>query len=188
MHRSRAVTIVASFLVAAAAVAAVGGGGGIAAVADGVTGAGETVVAERVSERRVERAIHDRVNELRAARGVAPLGYANRTAAAARNHSTSMAAAGALSHSDLNEQYPCREVGENVAYTYAARDIQTANGTVNHYSNETAIADGIVRQWMHSEPHRETLLDPAYSGQGIGVASNWSDDGQRVYATQALCG
>jgi uncharacterized protein YkwD len=52
----------------------------------------------------------------------------------------------------------------------------------------SAIAHGLVRQWMRSPEHRENLLDRSFSGEGIGIAINDSADGQRVYATQALCG
>jgi uncharacterized protein YkwD len=41
---------------------------------------------------------------------------------------------------------------------------------------------------LRSPPHRENLLDPRFSGEGIGVAIGDSDEGRRVYATQALCG
>lgn len=142
-----------------------------------------------VNTTAVERQIHAEINAERRARGLEPLAYRDGTAARAGEHTTWMAQAGELSHANLDHQYRCKPAGENIAYTYVAQDIVTDDGRgVNHHGNETSIAKGIVRQWMHSEPHRENLLDPRFSGEGIGVAIGDSEDGRRVYATQALCG
>jgi uncharacterized protein YkwD len=137
----------------------------------------------------VEREIHAQINAERRARGLAPLAYRERTAASAGEHSTWMASSGQLEHANLAAQYRCEPAGENIAYTYASEDIVTDDGdTVNYYGNETEIARGLVRQWMHSPEHRENLLDPRFSAEGIGVAVGEGEEGRRVYATQALCG
>lgn len=142
-----------------------------------------------VNTTEVERAMHAEINAERRARGLAPLAYRADTAASAGEHAAWMADTQQLEHANLDQQYVCEPAGENVAYTYVARDILTEdNQSVNHGGNETAIAKGIVRQWMHSEPHRENLLDPRFTGEGIGVAVGEGDEGRRVYATQALCG
>jgi uncharacterized protein YkwD len=142
-----------------------------------------------VNTTEVEREIHAQINAERRARGLAPLAYRERTAASAGEHSTWMASSGQLEHANLAAQYRCEPAGENIAYTYASEDIVTDDGvTVNYYGNETEIARGLVRQWMHSPEHRENLLDPRFSGEGIGVAIGEGDEGRRVYATQALCG
>jgi uncharacterized protein YkwD len=141
-----------------------------------------------VNTSEVERQIHAQINAERRARGLEPLAYRERTAASARDHTTWMARAGQLSHANLDQQYRCEPAGENIAYTYASADIRTVDGdTVNHYGNETAIARGLVRQWMNSPPHRENLLDARFSAEGIGVVVTETDEGERVYATQALC-
>jgi len=142
-----------------------------------------------VNTTEVEKQIHAEINAERRARGLEPLAYRDRTAASAADHSAWMADTEQLEHADVDRQYRCEPVGENVAYTYVAQDIVTDDGrAVYHGGNESSIAKGIVRQWMHSEPHRENLLDTRFSGEGIGVAIADSDDGRRVYATQALCG
>jgi uncharacterized protein YkwD len=46
-------------------------------------------------------------------------------------------------------------VGENLAWGWRGRDS----------------ARRIVRAWMHSPPHREVMLNPAFSEVGIGIAS-----------------
>jgi len=49
--------------------------------------------------------------------------------------------------------------------------------------DERALGHRIVREWMASPDHRETLLTPRFDRQGIGVRVA---DGQ-VYATQDFC-
>ena len=142
-----------------------------------------------VNTTEVERQIHAEINAERRARGLDPLAYRDGTAARAREHTAWMTQAGELSHSNLRHQYRCTPAGENVAYTYVAQDIVTEDGrAVNHHGNESSIAEGIVNQWLRSPPHRENLLDPRFTGEGIGVAIGDSDEGRRVYVTQALCG
>jgi len=142
-----------------------------------------------VNTTEVERQIHAEINAERRVRGLDPLAYRDGTAARAREHTAWMTQAGELSHSNLRHQYRCTPAGENVAYTYVAQDIVTEDGrAVNHHGNESSIAEGIVNQWLRSPPHRENLLDPRFTGEGIGVAIGDSDEGRRVYATQALCG
>lgn len=142
-----------------------------------------------VNTTEVERQIHAEINAERRARGLDPLAYRDGTTARAREHTAWMTQAGELSHSNLRHQYRCTPAGENVAYTYVAQDIVTEDGrAVNHHGNESSIAKGIVRQWMNSPQHRENLLDTRFSGEGIGIAIADSEDGRRVYATQALCG
>jgi uncharacterized protein YkwD len=142
-----------------------------------------------VNTTEVERQIHAEINAERRVRGLDPLAYRDGTAARAREHTAWMTQAGELSHSNLRHQYRCTPAGENVAYTYVAQDIVTEDGrAVNHHGNESSIAEGIVNQWLRSPPHRENLLDPRFSGEGIGVAVGEDDEGRRVYATQALCG
>lgn len=143
---------------------------------------------DAVNTTAVEREIHAQVNAERRARGLPPLSYRVRTAANAADHSSRMAQSGSLSHANLAAQYRCQPVGENIGYTYASEDIVTDGGDrVNYYGNETAIAAGIVRQWLNSPEHRENLVDPRFSGEGIGVAVADTAEGRRVYVTQALC-
>jgi len=132
--------------------------------------------------------MHERINEVRADHGLGRVGYADGLSSSAADHSGRMVDRGELFHSDLDAQYACGYTGENVAYTYASEEVTTENGTVNYYGNETAIAHGLVRQWMNSVQHRQNILDPRFTAEGIGVATADSDDGTRVYATQALCG
>lgn len=146
--------------------------------------------AERVDTAAIERAIHVRVNEIRANNGLSSLQADDRIAAKAREHSQVMAAEGNLFHGDIKGRYgdACGSMGENVAYTYAAQDIRTDwAGVVNHHGNETAIAHGLVDGWMHSDGHRQNILRPGWSREGIGIATADTSQGVRVYATQGFC-
>lgn len=193
-------TIARNALVAAAAVvvisATLGTGVGVVddatpTVAPDISTSGlvpEADGADGLNETAIERAVHQRINEARADHGLSKVGYSDRLSTSAREHSGRMADRGELDHSDLDAQYACGYTGENIAYTYASADIATENGTVNYYGNETEIAHGLVRQWMHSVQHRQNILDPKFSAEGIGIATAETTDGERVYATQALCG
>jgi uncharacterized protein YkwD len=193
-------TIARNVLVAAAAVVVVSAtlGTGIGAVdqatpsvsgnvsTSGVLPAGDA--DDGLNETAIERAVHQRINEVRADHGLSKVGYSDRLSTSAREHSGRMADRGELDHSDLDAQYACGYTGENIAYTYASADIATENGTVNYYGNETEIAHGLVRQWMNSVQHRQNILDPKFSAEGIGITTAQTPEGERVYATQALCG
>jgi len=135
----------------------------------------------------IRLAVHDRVNQVRVQSDSEPLNYRERTAENAQEHSEQMAASITLEHSGEN-QYLCRPLGENVAYTYAASNVETESGVVNYHGNETEIAHGIVSQWKNSETHRENLLDDDFAREGIGVATAEVEGRTRVYVTQALCG
>jgi uncharacterized protein YkwD len=195
-----ALSTYAFVIVAAVVVISVITGSGIAAVDTATPSVGGNVSAnelmpnvtassdDEINETKIEQVVHQRINEERTERGLNRLAYSEEVAGSAEEHSQWMATELKLNHSNIETQYRCDTVGENIAYTYASQDIDTESGTVNHYDNETRIARGLVRQWMNSPPHRENILRPGFTTEGIGVATNWSDDGQRVYATQALCG
>ncbi|RLM53159.1 CAP domain-containing protein [Halobellus sp. Atlit-31R] len=156
------------------------------AVDDAVANASETLNSS-VNETEVRYEVHKQVNEERSERGLPKLEYSEQTATAAEDHSDWMADELRLDHSG-NSQYSCRPVGENIAYTYVSQDIRTENGTVNHYGDEEEIASGLVRSWMNSEGHRKNILQSDFRSEGIGIAIVGTEDGDRVYATQALCG
>jgi uncharacterized protein YkwD len=76
---------------------------------------------------------------------------------------------------------------ENIAYTYADSNVQTESGLENYGNNETAIARGLVNQWMKSSGHRENILRSYWESEGIGVAIEDVNGETRVYATQNFC-
>ncbi|WP_340102301.1 CAP domain-containing protein [Salinibaculum salinum] len=160
-----------------------------------------------VNTTQVEQEIHARINDVRTERGLPPLQHDPALREIARGHSQDMAANEYFSHEapdgdnfeDRYQQagYDCRVStggnrystgGENIAYTYADSDINVDyGGTVNHNGNETKIAHGLVRGWLNSPGHRDTILQPYWENEGIGVALAEVDGNTRVYATQSFC-
>ena len=142
----------------------------------------------QVNTSEIATAVHAEINNARRANGVAPLTYDAALASTADDHTAWMADTQQLNHSE-RDTYACAYAGENIAYTYANGDVRVNDTTVvNLNNNETRIADRLVTGWLRSPPHRENILDPRFSAEGIGIATVAVDGRERVYATQALCG
>lgn len=151
---------------------------------------------------RVEKLVHEYVNERRAEHGLSKLDFDSDLREIARYHSKDMAGNDYFAHtspdgetwSDRYEKfgYTCRADagdgtyytgGENIAYTYYDRDVRTNSGTVR-YTNADELARGIVRGWMNSEGHRENILMDVWDDEGIGI---YVTSEGKVYATQNFC-
>ena len=101
-------------------------------------------------------------NEARAAAGVAPVVDDARLDAAASGHSADQAAHQTMSHTGSNGStcgqrltaagYSWRTWGENVA------------------AGQTSAAQ-VVQAWLNSPGHRVNMLNPAFTGIGVGVAA-----------------
>jgi uncharacterized protein YkwD len=155
----------------------------VVALAD--TGAEGLDRADRINTTQVARVVHAEVNAERRARGLPAYERRPGAATAAANHAGWLADTGRLKHQP--DRYTCGP-GANIAYTYANRDVKTGWGEVaNHHNNETAIGQYLVKQWLHSPPHREHLLSERYTGHGVGVAVGEINGSVRVYAAEAFC-
>jgi len=162
---------------------------------------GDTPLSE-LDRSRVERLVHDHINDQRAEHGLDTLAFDEDLREIARYHSSDMAENDYFSHespsgesrSDRYEKfdYDCRADagdgryytgGENIAYTYYDTDVTTDWGTVR-YTTADELAEGIVRGWMNSEGHRENILTAAWNNEGIGL--HVTSEG-KVYATQNFC-
>jgi uncharacterized protein YkwD len=134
-------------------------------------------------DERVERLVVSEVNDARADRGLAPLDANATLARVADAHSGDMAARGYVNHTAPN--------GSTVADRYDRFGLDCA-GSENIYFTpngelsvtERAFARRVVEEWIASPGHRETLLDPDFSRQGVGIAVG-TDGG--VYVTQNIC-
>jgi uncharacterized protein YkwD len=154
----------------------------------------------------IEREVHRYINKERSRRGLSTLSYDTGLQEIARYHSEDMATELYFAHespegetmSDRYDRfgYECRvEISgdryatgaENIAYTYADSNVQTESGLENYGNNETAIARGLVNQWMNSSGHRENILRSYWQSEGIGVAIEDVNGETRVYATQNFC-
>jgi uncharacterized protein YkwD len=107
-----------------------------------------------------ERELFDLTNQARAQAGMAPLQMDDGLTQAARAHAVEMASQQQLSHQFAGEPSLAQrlaanstlhldQAGENVAYAGSADQAQ--------------------QSLMHSPPHRENLLNPAYNVAGFGV-------------------
>jgi uncharacterized protein YkwD len=102
------------------------------------------------------------LNEIRHEHGLGRLQSSLALRGAAREHSSDMLARGYFRHDGPNERFDVRIrrylksplVGENIAW-----------GTGSYGS-----AEGIVRMWMHSPPHRHIILMGSMHRVGLGVA------------------
>lgn len=79
----------------------------------------------------------------------------------------------------------CTEYGENLAQTYYKNKIDVNYGSFDTYTTEEELAEGIVKQFMASDSHKENLLDSDWEKMGVGLGIN--DEG-RVYVAQEFCG
>ncbi|NHN59579.1 CAP domain-containing protein [Halorussus sp. JP-T4] len=161
----------------------------------------ETPLSE-LDRNRVERLVHEYINERRTDHGLGTLDFDTDLREIARYHSRDMAENDYFSHtspsgesrSDRYETfgYDCRAYitdtryytgGENIAYTYYDTDVRTDDGTI-HHDNADELAAGIVSQWMNSEGHRENILTAGWNKEGIGL---YITSEGKVYATQNFC-
>ncbi|WP_254525078.1 CAP domain-containing protein [Natrinema caseinilyticum] len=127
---------------------------------------------------KVEAAIHDEVNAVRAEEGLNQLAFDERVATVARGHSRDMAENDFFSHVTPDgetvrdrfeeEGLVCRSMAENILYQPAADDPVTA-------------AKACVESWMGSSGHRRNILDERWDSEGLGVVV---DESGRLYATQ----
>jgi uncharacterized protein YkwD len=164
------------------------------------------VVDGDLNRSEIEREVHRFINKERSGRGLSTLSYDTGLQEIARYHSEDMATELYFAHespegetmSDRYDRfgYECRvEISgdryatgaENIAYTYADSNVQTESRLENYGNNETAIARGLVNQWMNSSGHRENILRSYWQSEGIGVAIEEVNGETRVYATQNFC-
>jgi uncharacterized protein YkwD len=98
-------------------------------------------------------------NQERAARGLSQLHRDARLAHAAAGHAQAMAAHASISHQFAGEpELTQRGASAGVAFSEISENVAEAPSVVQ-----------IHEMWMHSEHHRENLLDPAIDAVGISV-------------------
>lgn len=160
----------------------------------------------------VERALHRRVNEVRAARGRRPLRWSDALRVLALRHSRDMARRGYFSHTspegtDVTDRarrmgLTCARptgdgrtvlgLGENLfmLYRYAGYQDTYRRGEPAParreymWRTEEEVVQTVVEGWMQSTGHRENLLRPHFETEGLGIVLTADD---RIYVTQAFC-
>jgi hypothetical protein len=102
-------------------------------------------------------------NSARTANGFKALSLNAKLDAAAQNSADDMAAKGYWSHNTPDGSPPWIWVSaQNYSYQKLGQNLATG------FSDELSTIDG----WMNSPPHRENLLDPAFTDVGFGYANN----------------
>ena len=130
----------------------------------------------------VETAIEERTDEERRAAGAGGTVHDSELAAVARAHSRDMRDRGFVNHTNPDGEDPADRLEAAGIDCAAGENIyQTPRGAVA--DSEAALADHVVRSWLDSPGHRETLLDGYFDRQGVGVAVG--EDA--LYVTQVFC-
>ncbi|GAB3360269.1 CAP domain-containing protein [Modestobacter lapidis] len=122
------------------------------------------------AEEQIARAVFDRVNDEREARGLAPVSWNDALAGVAREWSAEMAATGTFEHQDIGQVLRREELA---GFRAMGENIFRATGPVP--------AGTIHAGWMRSDSHRVNVLNPGWDRLGVGVVC--ADDGS-VWATQ----
>ena len=126
-------------------------------------------LSEDLDARGVEAQLEERTNEERSAAGIGPLDDDPDLAAVARAHSRDMLDRGFVNHTDPDGDGPNdRAVAAGIECPVGENIYQAPRGALA--TSERALADHVVRAWLDSPGHRETLLREGYSRQGAGVA------------------
>ena len=111
------------------------------------------------------------INHERASNGISPLTVDRRLTAAARKHSERMA-----QHSEVVHQLP----GEPPPQTRIADEKLPFSGTSENVGDTNRGVLVAHDGFMHSPPHRATILDPKYNAVGVGVVRV----GDMIYITE----
>jgi len=110
-----------------------------------------------------ERVVFNLLNDIRRDHKLPPFTFSAALRASAREHSSDMLARQYFEHNAPNETFDHRIrrhlnsslVGENIAW-----------GTGSY-----GTAEGIVKLWMHSPPHRHIILMGSLHRVGLGIAT-----------------
>jgi uncharacterized protein YkwD len=165
-----------------------------------------TVGAPALDPDALESRVHELINVQRQQNGLSSLSYDPFLADIARGHSWDMASRNFFEHVNPDGKsprdrgdvagYPCiRHMG---VYTYSgiAENLYQGNrygsyyatpdGVITSYNWNTPdqIAESAVTGWMNSPGHRENILTPHYSYEGIGIAFSADD---KIYITENFC-
>lgn len=167
---------------------------------------GETVYSGDdwvVSSNAVEDVILQELNQERRFYGLEAVGESKTISSVARAHSAHMAELSELFHvtpdgTDPLDRYhqvsdDCALYGETLAKNWVGESVDyrdrdgNVTGTVVHRSAES-VGEGIVRDWVTSEPHAATMFeeDQTRSWNLVGIGVVLTDDGA-VYATANFC-
>lgn len=152
---------------------------------------------------RLERLIHDFVNENRIENNIRELTHSQSLRVAAREYSETMnnmqlgenesyqvaSVQNRLDRYEKHNAFQCeRTTGngtENIVVTKYGQAVQQADGDRVVYSSLDRLAQGIIQNILNNESKRSNMMNPAYRYHGAGVSYNRSTS--TVYVTQSFC-
>jgi uncharacterized protein YkwD len=120
----------------------------------------------------VAQSIIDLTNHVRAENGAGPLTASPALMQAASLHSQDMARLDMMAH-DI-PGVPLASLADRAAYVHYSYQLLGENIAFNQ-----ADAASVVAAWMNSPPHRENMLNPAFTDIGVGIA--WDSRGEPYY-------
>ena len=116
------------------------------------------------SMRTLEAGVLTQINALRASHHLAPLRLSEKLGAAARQHSTEMAARGYFSHSSADGSHFDRRIARY--YSMGSRRYWSVGENLL-WSSPDVDAPGALQMWMNSPEHRANLLTARWREIGI---------------------
>jgi uncharacterized protein YkwD len=116
----------------------------------------------------LEDAVLGRINQVRQGRGLRPLRYSARLAAAATFHSSDMARKGYFEHDSANGTAFWRRI-ERFYPSKGFRSWTVGENLL--WGSDTYGAAFAVREWMNSPPHRANILSHDWREIGIGAVA-----------------
>jgi uncharacterized protein YkwD len=137
-----------------------------ALVAAAAADAGPRASASVSRESALESLVLQRINDVRAARGLDRLAPSPTLGRAAVTHSRSMAVNGFFAHESANGA----PFWKRLKTFYTPRSgAWTVGENLAMFGGDKPAADAIVESWMASAPHRANLLSALFSDAGIAI-------------------
>lgn len=131
--------------------------------------------------RQISLEVHKLINTERKDRGLSEIGYNIDLSTIAQAHSSDMLVNHYFNHTDLQ--------GHDPAYRYQQNGF-TCNGNIGEniaevwgYNTPEEAAKTIVSGWMNSTEHRDNILFPSFTIEGVGISNIGTD----VFATEDFC-
>jgi uncharacterized protein YkwD len=123
------------------------------------------------------------LNRARAHYHLRPLTYNTELRTSASAHSVSMVVHGYFAHEGPGGSMDSRiSRAGYLARAGRFRLGEDIGGGQGAYGSPLAV----VKDWMHSPPHRENILDPAFRDAGVGVARGFPFGGRAAAATYTV--
>ena len=112
----------------------------------------------------LENQIHNQINIIRTQNGLKPLIYNDKVSNMAREHSKDMALNNYFDHTSLDgKTFQDRVFASRIACYPAGENIE------QNYQSEPNLLDSIMQTWINSPEHKQNILSPFYTSEGIGV-------------------